>query len=248
LDYLRLAEIMEPNEPLVPRKSNTLAAVLIGVIVAALASGGGVYAYQKNQNNKSQSDLQSQVDSLQRQITAMKVIPSATPIASTVPSPTAMATPAATPVPALTPAQLQNFTYTDMNGIRRTLKNGTATYPATGSTGSLSTGQGDAYQAFSGDVDGDGVADTVVVLGDNEGGTGYWNVIAAVLDKNGQPVLGGETVALNDRASIQSITISGGLITVTGMEHGPDQSEADAPNQPVTETYKLVSGKLVAQQ
>lgn len=78
---------MEPNEPATPNR-RTLVAVLAGVIVAALASGGCVYAYERSQNDKIQSDLHTQIDLFKSQVATVRQ-------ATSTPSPVATATPVA---------------------------------------------------------------------------------------------------------------------------------------------------------
>lgn len=169
---------------------------------------------------------------------------SASPIAAVSSAPTA--TP--TPVPYLTGSQLLNFTYKDlMTGKSHALINGTATYSVPAGTGSLTIIQNGVGAQGGGDIDGDGVADRIVLLSENYGGTLTGTDIAAVLNKNGQPVLADEVSVFGDRDAVDSITINNSVITVTGRIHSPSQSLSDAANQPATLTYKLISGKLVKQ-
>lgn len=76
----------------IPQPNNTAFIVVLSVIIAALLAGGGVYAYQKNQSNKTQSDLQSQIDTLKTQVDAAK-----TSVATPMPSPIAAVQPTSTP-------------------------------------------------------------------------------------------------------------------------------------------------------
>jgi hypothetical protein len=138
-----------------------------------------------------------------------------------------------------------NFTYKDGAGKSRTLKDGAVSFSATGGTGSLTIVQD--YGFAEGDLDGDGTSDSVVILADNEGGTGTGFIMAAVLNKNGQPALGAQHSILEDRATVTSFSVDSQIITVKGMVHGANQPLADEGNTPKTEKYKLVSGKLVAQ-
>lgn len=176
----------------------------------------------------------------------MKTKASAAPVVSATSSPLATLTPTPTPVPALTSFQLMNFAYNGLDGKAHTLKNGSATYPETGGTGSLDIIQ-DVGPA-QGDLNGDDVVDTVVTLGSSSGGTGYWYLIAAVLNKNGQPVLGGEQTVLEDRATVKSVSVDKGIITVTGTVRSSGQPLSDTGNIPKTERYKLSGGKLISQQ
>ena len=56
----------------------TVLIVLVSVLIAALAAGGAVYAYERHQNTTAQSDLQSQINTLKDQLAATP-----TPSAST---------------------------------------------------------------------------------------------------------------------------------------------------------------------
>jgi hypothetical protein len=69
--------------------------VVAGVVVAALVAGGGVFAYEKKQQNDSNKDLQAQIDTLKAQLAAS---PTPTATASATASPSATPTPTATAV------------------------------------------------------------------------------------------------------------------------------------------------------
>lgn len=81
---------MEPNqiEPQ-PASSKLVPIVIVSIVMAALVAGGGVYSYEKNQ-----------IDSLNTQLSAIKSMPSPTPISTA--SPAASASPAVTSTPATT--------------------------------------------------------------------------------------------------------------------------------------------------
>jgi len=106
---------------------------LIGVVcalVAALAAGGGVYAYEYHQNSTNQTNLQAQVDSLKSQLATMNMA-----------SPTPTATPTATPSSSATPtsnifttAALDGATV-KMGGSNYTMSNGSYVHPGTGPFG-----------------------------------------------------------------------------------------------------------------
>ena len=237
---------MEPNlaEP-VSKPTNFVPIIVGSVLVAALAAGGGVYAYQKSQSDKTQADLQSQITSLQQ---AKTITASATPAPSAVPTSTTTSTATSSPTtaaPALTVSQLMNFTYNDLNGKSHTLKNGTVTYPAYGATGTMTILQNIGTQQI--DLNGDGSVDSVLVIKENDGGTGYYSQLVSVLNVNGKPVLSGQHRILDDRSTVKNLTINNGLIVVDGLVHGANQSFADLGNQPKTETYKWVNGTLVVQ-
>ena len=71
------------KEPLIALQSTDIKLVPIvvsGVLVAELIAGGGVYAYQKSQNDKQEASLHSQIDILNSQLISSKQVgESATP-------------------------------------------------------------------------------------------------------------------------------------------------------------------------
>ena len=96
---------MEPQlEPSQVKSKNMALVVVSSVLIAASIAGGSVYAYQKNQNDQQQANLQNQIDSLNTRIAAQ----ARTPIV------TSMTTPTPTPLgqPTTTPITLQTYTST----------------------------------------------------------------------------------------------------------------------------------------
>ena len=243
---------MEPK-PLTSSQtvSNKLVPIVVSsVLITALIVGGGVYAYQKNQSDKTRDDLQTQIISLLKTNSAKNVAVSAAPLPSTNPTsttiPTATVNPTAT-ISALTVSQLMNFTYNDLNGKGHTMKNGVATYPALGGgTGTMTILQDVEAQQI--DLNADGAIDTVLIIGENDGGTGYYYQLVSVLNSNGKPLLSGQHSIFDDRATIKNLAVSNGSIIVNGLTSGVGQSRSDLPNQPKTETYKWIKGTLTAQQ
>jgi len=72
-----------------------------------------------------------------------------------------------------------------------------------------------------GDLDGDGVDDAVVVLGESGGGSGFFSNLVAVIRRNGRL----ETPAvseLGDRIEINRIGIRDGIVTVDMITQGPN--------------------------
>jgi hypothetical protein len=72
-----------------------------------------------------------------------------------------------------------------------------------------------------GDLDGDGVDDAVVVLGESGGGSGFFSNLVAVIRRNGRL----ETPAvseLGDRIEIKQIGIRDGIVTVDMTTQGPN--------------------------
>ena len=167
--------------------------------------------------------------------------PKPTAMATITPIATASATTASTPVTYLSGPQLLNFTYKNQSGQIVSLKDGIGKFARTGGPGELTIVQNGPAAVQAGDLDGDGSPDSVVYLVENDGGTGSFPLIAAGLNKNGQPVLAGVHTILEDRATVDSITVKGRV-------RGSGQPSSDEGNTPKTETSKLSSGKLVATQ
>lgn len=80
-----------------------------------------------------------------------------------------------------------------------------------------------------GDINQDGLEDTVVFLSTQNGGTGHFIEMAAVLNLNGNPV-NISTQYLGDRVIVESGTVQGGSITVNLRVQGPNDP-ACCPSQ-----------------
>ena len=72
-----------------------LAVTIASIVVAAMVSGGGTYAYLRAHNNRSKAGLQSQIDILNGQLAAVNT---SKPVVVATPVPTT-STPLATPLP-----------------------------------------------------------------------------------------------------------------------------------------------------
>jgi len=94
-----------------------------------------------------------------------------------------------------------------------------------------------------GDLNGDGVADAVVILIENSGGSGNFRYLAAVINQNGTPV-NIATHFVGDREQSQAISIDGDEITLDMVAHGPDDPMC-CPTQEVTKRYRLQGDQLV---
>lgn len=89
---------MDSEFPVVAPRPKLWPTLTACVVATALIVGGGVYLYQKHQQDTANQDLQAQIDSLKSQLAAQATpTPTATPVAS--PTPTgATPTPTATPI------------------------------------------------------------------------------------------------------------------------------------------------------
>ena len=89
-----------------------------------------------------------------------------------------------------------------------------------------------------GDLNGDGVAEVVVLLWSNSGGSGTFDYIAVVgRDETGSP-LNLATAALGDRVKIRSAAIEDGLVIIDTVQSGPDDA-ACCPGQKFQRMFVL---------
>lgn len=94
-----------------------------------------------------------------------------------------------------------------------------------------------------GDLNGDGVPDAVAFLSTQNGGTGNFREMAAMIDQGGTPE-NVSTVSLGDRVVIEAAQIEAGVITLNMRVQGPNDGMC-CPSQSVTWRYRLEGGSLV---
>jgi len=94
-----------------------------------------------------------------------------------------------------------------------------------------------------GDINLDGFQDAVVFLSTQNGGTGHFVEMAAVLNLNGSPS-NISTLYLGDRVVIESGAIQNGVITLNLLVQGPNDGLC-CPSQLVTWNFHLDSGQVV---
>jgi hypothetical protein len=94
-----------------------------------------------------------------------------------------------------------------------------------------------------GDINSDGVEDAVVFLSTQNGGTGHFVEMAAVLDLNGT-ASNISTLYLGDRIIIESGTIQNATITLSLIVQGPNDGLC-CPSQKETRNYHLDGDQLV---
>jgi len=94
-----------------------------------------------------------------------------------------------------------------------------------------------------GDLDADGREDAVAFLSTQNGGTGHFIEMAAVLSQPGR-VYNTSTVDLGDRVGVESAQITGGVITLGMRVHGPNDPLCCA-SQAETWQFQLENGQLV---
>ena len=135
-----------------------------------------------------------------------------------------------------------NATYT-IEGVDYTLVDGLDEREAAPGSASMIVTQLTGHQAY-GDLDGDATSDAGVVLVQQTGGSGSFYHLAALTGGAG----GGTTavpVLLGDRIVVERLTLLRGRLTVSYLEHGPDEPFATPPTVPVTREFELVDGALV---
>jgi hypothetical protein len=157
-----------------------------------------------------------------------------TPAATNPPEPI----PATESAPALTVDQALNATYalasSDGGLLQYTLKDGSyqsGSDPATiGYTAVFILRD----QVALGDINGDGAGDAVVPIGLNFGGTGQFIYLAALLNRNSQPVHAAPaTYGIGDHSLVDSLAIENGKINLSATVSGPNDP-ACCPSVPLT--------------
>ncbi len=127
---------------------------------------------------------------------------------------------------------------------RITLANGRAERDAApGSASKIVTMLGE--QRATGDVDGDGRADTVVILVHQPGGSGTFFYLAALLNLSGGASATG-AVLLGDRIRVSFVRIDGAIIVVDMLERAAGQPLSASPTVAVTKRFAVDRGALVA--
>ena len=91
-----------------------------------------------------------------------------------------------------------------------------------------------------GDLDGDGLEDAVVLLAENNGGSGVFVSLLVMVNNGGQPRQSA-AVLVDDRPRIDSLEINNGSIIMQGVIHAADDVMA-IPTLAVTEIYRYSAG------
>ncbi len=94
-----------------------------------------------------------------------------------------------------------------------------------------------------GDLNGDKIADAVIILATAPGGSGTFISLEALININGSPVHWA-TELLGDRVKIKSIKIESGLVIVAMITHAAGDPLC-CPSQDVITSYKLSGKELI---
>jgi hypothetical protein len=147
--------------------------------------------------------------------------------------------------PSVSPLDPSNATFR-IDGDTMTLVNGRAEREAApGSATKVTTMLADPRT--SGDVDGDGRPDTVVVLVYQPGGSGTFFYLAALLN----PTSGGTTtpaVLLGDRIKVTGLRLEGRAIVVDLLDRSAGQPFSVSPTVSATKRFVVDRGALIVQQ
>ncbi|MGA8205467.1 MAG: META domain-containing protein, partial [Woeseiaceae bacterium] len=110
---------------------------------------------------------------------------------------------------------------------------GGASRPSAGLAGEL---------RLTGDLDGDGRKETVVLLWAATGGSGTRNFVG-VFDRDGQTIRNVSTASLGDRVQVREARVDGAQIVLDVVQQGPDDP-ACCPGEKATRRYELHGGTL----
>ena len=97
-------------------------------------------------------------------------------------------------------------------------------------------------QEAKGDLNGDGLEDAAILLGENGGGSGVFVSLIVVYNQGGKPVQG-PSVLIDDRPKIDTLTIQDGQILLQATIHGANDPMV-SPTLGVKETYQLAADRL----
>ena len=96
---------------------------------------------------------------------------------------------------------------------------------------------------FYGDINADGLEDAMVILSTQNGGSGHFIELAAVLDQNGGPY-NVATISLGDRVVFESGKVENGAIVLNMRVQGPNDGLC-CPSQAVTWNFVLNGSQLI---
>ena len=97
----------------------------------------------------------------------------------------------------------------------------------------------------TGDVDGDGRADTIVILTQQPGGSGTFYYVAVLLNA-ASGVTSAPAVMLGDRIAVNGVRVDGATIVVDLLDRASGQPFTSSPSVSVTKRFAVVQGALQA--
>lgn len=163
--------------------------------------------------------------------------------ATITPLPTHTAAPSATMTPAaaaLTADELRNMEF-KLPVSQKTVRLVNGKYEAgSGADYLLATMLADPIAL--GDINGDGLADAAVILGENTGGSGVFESLVVVLNQGGVPAQWADT-RLGDRVKVNSMAIQGQQVVMNLLVSGPNDPMC-CPSLAETQAYRLTKGGL----
>jgi Immunoglobulin-like domain of bacterial spore germination len=166
-------------------------------------------------------------------------VPTSLPPTDTPIPPTPTATPV-TPTPtALTLDMLKNGTYYDPYA-NRTVKLVNGAYSEGSGADQYSVQMLDTV-AF-GNLDSDGITDAAVILVENTGGTGEFESVVAILNKNGAPSQAGQA-ELGDRVKVNAMSINASKVELDMLVQGPNDPMC-CPSLFESQSYEVVEKAL----
>ena len=145
---------------------------------------------------------------------------------------------------AITAAELAGATYQGIDEGSITLQNGRwegepyveggASRPAAGLVGDF---------VLSGDLNGDGINESVVLIWQSSGGSGTFRYLA-VMERDGDQVKNLGMAELGDRVKVRGGRIDGELIVLDVLQQGEGDA-ACCPTQLATRSWLMIDGQLV---
>jgi len=96
---------------------------------------------------------------------------------------------------------------------------------------------------FYGDINADGLEDALVILSTQNGGSGHFVELAAVLNQNGS-FYNVATISLGDRVVVESGKVENGTIVLNMRVHGPNDGLC-CPSQFITWNFALNGNQLM---
>jgi hypothetical protein len=171
-------------------------------------------------------------------------LPTASPDPVAVPPTPAESTPVPAPPSALTLEQINAVQYPVFireDGLVVQLTDGTYQQGVDAADMDFAYVQVTQFHAFA-DLTGDGADDAAVIFLENYGGTGQFGVLAVFANVAGEPVFL-DSLLIDDRPMIESISIVDGEIFIDAIVHGFEDGGC-CPTLPTTRRYAMVKNKL----